>query len=324
MSIKSNLLSRFTGMSLTVVPVTVVSVFVVLGLTLSSGVGAASVSDPASQSSEMVIKAHGIAMHGAPKYVLDFKGFDYTSEKAKKGGTLKLYSLGTFDSLNGYIPKGNVVDKLGLIYDSLTVQSYDEPFSQYGLLAEWIEYPKDRSWVKFHLRPEARFHDGFPITAEDVVFTFNLLMEKGDPSYRFYYAGVQDVEAESKHIVKFSFKGLTNKELPLIVGQLPVLPKHFWESSKRDFGKSSLEVPLGSGPYRAGKVEPGRSITYERVKDYWAKDLAVNRGQYNFDQIQVDYYRDSNISLEAIKGANMITAGKIVQKLGLQAMTYPL
>ncbi len=251
--------------------------------------------------STSIIKSHAIAMHGEPKYAADFSGFEYTSPTAKKGGTLKLHSEGTFDSLNGFIPKGNAADKLGLIYDSLTVGAADEPFTQYGLLAQWIEYPNDRSWVVFHLRPEARFHDGKPITAHDMVFTFNLLMEKGDPSYKFYYGGVSKVQALTDHQVKFSFSDLSNKELPLVVGQLPVLPKHFWENPENFFDKSSLEKPLGSGAYKIGKVDAGRSIEYERVENYWAKDLPVMRGLYNFNTIQVDYYRDSNIALEAIK-----------------------
>ncbi len=254
-----------------------------------------------SASHSEITKSHAIAMHGESKYPADFAGFEYTSPHAKKGGILKLHSEGTFDSLNGFIPKGNPVDKLGLIYDSLTTGAADEPFTQYGLLAKWIEYPKDRSWVIFHLRPEARFHDGVSITAHDVVFSFNLLLEKGDPSYRFYYAGVSKVEALDDHKVKFSFSDLTNKELPLVVGQISILPKHFWDKTENDFEKSSLEMPLGSGPYRIGKVDAGRSIKYERVKNYWGKDLAVIRGFYNFDTIRVDYYRDSNIALEAIK-----------------------
>ncbi len=250
-------------------------------------------------SSEVIIKSHAIAMHGKPKYSADFKRFDYTSEQAKKGGLLRLAGYGTFDSLNEFVAKGSAADNLELLYDKLLVQSLDEPFTKYGLLAHTIEYPEDRRWVTFHLRPEATFHDGHPITAADVVFTFNLLLQKGSPKYKFYYADVAKVEAIDELKVKFTFQNTENKELPLIVGELPVLPQHFWEG--KAFDKSSFEVPLGSGPYRIKHVDAGRSITYQRDKNYWAKELPVNVGFYNFDIINVDYYRDNNVAIEALK-----------------------
>lgn len=244
-------------------------------------------------------KSHAIAMHGEPALTKDFAHLPYANPKAVKGGDLRLAYQGTFDSLNPYIVKGNAADNLWLIYDTLTVQSNDEAFTEYGLLAETIEWPEDRSWVSYDLRKNAYFHDGKAITAEDVAFTFELLMKHGSPGFKAYYAGVDKVSVISKHKVRFDFKEANNRELVLIVGQLPVLPKHFWE--KQDFDQSSLEIPLGSGPYRVDNVDAGKSISYQRVDNYWAKDLPINRGLYNFDTIRIDYYRDPTVLLEALK-----------------------
>lgn len=242
---------------------------------------------------------HAITLYDEPpKYPANFQHFDYVNPDAPKGGTLRQQSVGGFDSFNPFIPKGNAVG-VGLIYDSLTYHSPDEPFTEYGLLAERIDKAPDNSYVRFILNPKARFHDGTPVTAEDVIFTFNILLEKGDPMYRHYYADVAQVVAEDKLRVRFDFKHQDNRELPLILGQIQVLPKHWWAT--RDFSKGDLEPPLGSGPYRIGKVAPGSAVTFERVKDWWAKDLPVSRGLYNFDRIQVDFYRDSQVALEAFK-----------------------
>lgn len=243
--------------------------------------------------------SHAIAMHDQPKYPANFSQFDYVSPKAIKGGEVRLHAIGSFDSLNPFITKGNAVDRIGLIYETLTVASLDEPFTQYGLVAEKIEYPQDRSWVTYHINPNARFHDGKKITANDVVFSFNTLIAKGSPNYAYYYADVKEAKALDALRVKFTFKNTTNKELALIIGQLPVLPEHFWKN--KTFDKSSLDLPLGSGPYKVSSVDAGRSVTYERVKDYWARDLPVNRGIYNFDKIIVDYYRDDTVAIEALK-----------------------
>lgn len=261
---------------------------------------AADAEKPTDGGAQKIIKSHAIAMHGDIKYPADFKHFEYASPKALKGGTFRDYALGTFDSLNPFITRGTAASDIGLIYETLTTSSDDEPFTQYGRVAEFIEYPEDRSgWVIYHLNAKARFHDGKPITADDVVFTFNLLIEKGAPTYAYYYADVAKVEALDKQRVKFSFKDSTNKELPLIVGQLPVLPAHYWKD--KTFDQTSLEIPLGSGPYKVASFDAGRSITYERVPDYWGKDLPVNVGMYNFDRIQVDYYRDDTVAVEALK-----------------------
>lgn len=243
---------------------------------------------------------HALTLYGeAPKYPADFRHFDYVEPDAPKGGTLRQAGFGSFDSLNPFINKGVAADEIGLVYDTLTRHGLDEPFSEYGLLAEKIERAPDNSWVRFHLRPEARFHDGHPVTAEDVVFSFETLMKDGAPMYRAYYADVSQAVAEDERRVRFDFKHAGNRELPLILGQLAVLPKHWWAG--RDFTKSGLEAPLGSGPYRIADVQAGRSIRYERVKDWWGKDLPANRGFYNFDAVQVDYYRDNTVALEALK-----------------------
>ena len=242
---------------------------------------------------------HAITLYDEPpKYPANFQHFDYVNPDAPKGGTLRQQSVGGFDSFNPFIPKGNAVG-VGLIYDSLTYHSPDEPFTEYGLLAERIDKAPDNSYVRFILNPSARFLDGTTVTAEDVIFTFNILLEKSDPMYRHYYADVAQVVAEDKLRVRFDFKHQDNRELPLILGQIQVLPKHWWAT--RDFSKGDLEPPLGSGPYRISKVAPGSAVTFERVKDWWAKDLPVSRGLYNFDRIQVDFYRDSQVALEAFK-----------------------
>ena len=243
---------------------------------------------------------HALTLYGEPpKYAADFTHFDYVNPQAPKGGKLKLASFGGFDSLNPYLAKGNPAERIGLIYDALTYQSPDEPFTVYGLVAEAIELDPDNQFVRFVLNPKAQFHDGTPITSVDVAFTFETLLEKAHPLYRHYYADVQAVVIEDPQRIRFDFKHNQNRELPLILGQLEILPKHWWES--RDFSKTSLEAPLGSGPYQIAKVDPGRSIRYQRVTNWWAKDLPVSRGLYNFDAIQIDYYRDMSVALEAFK-----------------------
>lgn len=242
---------------------------------------------------------HGMAMHGEPKYGPDFTHFEYVNPDAPKGGRLRMFAVGSFDNLNPFIVRGAAAVGLGLNYDTLLTSSADEAFTEYGLIVETMEVPEDRSWVIFNLREEARFHDGHPITADDVVFSFNTLREKGAPHYRFYYANVEAVEKLGEHRVRFAFDGGVNQELPLIIGQMPVLPEHYW--ADRDFTATTLEPPLGSGPYRVKSFEPGRFIVYERVKDWWGADLPVSRGLYNFDEIRYDYYRDTTVALEAFK-----------------------
>ncbi|OAN50267.1 hypothetical protein A6A04_02370 [Paramagnetospirillum marisnigri] len=243
--------------------------------------------------------AHGIAMHGALKYPAGFKHFDYADPHAPKGGEARLAEIGGWDSLNPFIVKGEPPGGADLPFETLMTGSADEAFSEYGLIAESIETPADRSWVIFTLRPQARWHDGKPITADDVIFSLDILKAKGHPRFRFYYAAVDKAEKLAERRVKFSFKPGDNRELPLILGQLPVLPRHYWQG--RDFAATTLEPPLGSGPYKVKSFEAQRSITYERVRDYWGADLPVRRGHNNFDRIRYDTYRDTTVALEAFK-----------------------
>lgn len=242
---------------------------------------------------------HGMSMFGELKYPSNFKHFEYVNPDAPKGGLVRMEARGTYDTLNGFTIKGSAAAGLGLIYDTLMESARDEAFAEYGLLVRSVVVADDLSSVTFDLRKAARWHDGKPITADDVVFSLDLLKAKGAPFYRFYYANVDKAEALSPHKVKFTFKGRKNRELPLIIGQLPVLPKHYWQG--KNFEATTLQPPLGSGPYRIAKVDPGRSITYERVADYWGKDLAVNKGRHNFDTLRFEYYRDPTVALEAFK-----------------------
>jgi len=243
---------------------------------------------------------HGLSIHGDLKYGPGFSHFAYANPRAPRGGSVTLAAPGTFDNLNPFILKGVVAAGVGSLFDTLTVTALDEPASEYGLIAQTIETPPDRSWVAFTLRPTARFHDGSLITVEDVIWTFDTLRTKGHPLYRTYYGAVASVEKTGPRQVRFTFKAGENRELPVIIGQLPVLSKASWAG--RDFAKTTLEAPLGSGPYRVESFEPGRSITYRRVPDYWAASLPVNVGRHNFDTIRYDYYRDDTVALEAFKG----------------------
>lgn len=280
------------------------------------------------QAAEETKAVHALAMHGTPKYPASFEHFEYAEPDAKKGGRLRLAAVSSsgFDSLNPYIIKGVPAAGLTLLghsyfYDSLTLHANDEAFTQYGLIAERMQMPEDRSWVIFQINPKARFQDNHPIRAEDVLFTFELLTSKGHPLYAAYYHDVVKSEALDDLTVKFTFRNGENKELPLIMGQLPVLPKHYWQD--REFNQSSLEIPVGSGAYRIKSVDPGRSIVYERVKDYWAADLGVNRGRYNFDEISYDYYRDGNVALEALKSDEFDLRVETTAKTWHSAYTGP-
>ncbi|MEI2741616.1 MAG: extracellular solute-binding protein [Candidatus Competibacter sp.] len=253
-------------------------------------------------SSAAAAPASGIALHGQPKYGPDFKQFDYVNPDAPKGGEARFAAIGSFDTFNPFNIKGQAAAGIGQLFETLMVGSADEPFSEYGLIAESVDVAEDRSSVVFNLRPQAKFHDGSPITADDVLFSLDVLKAKGSPLYRFYYASVAKVEKLDERRVKFTFAGGENRELPLIVGQMPVLSKKYWQ--ERDFAATTLDIPVGSGPYRVERFEPGRFIAFKRDENYWAKDLPVSRGLHNIDRLRYDYYRDVTVALEAIKSGS--------------------
>jgi len=251
---------------------------------------------------------HGAALLGEAKYPPGFKHYEYVNPNAPKGGLVRLGAQGTFDSFNIVVAgvKGTPEQGIGFLYETLTTSSLDEPSASYGLLAEAFSYPEDYSSVTFRLRPEARWHDGKPVTVDDVIFSFEAF-KANSPTYAFYYANVTKAEKLSEREVRFTFNEKGNRELPQIMGQLNILPKHWWEGTapdgrKRDVTQTTLEPPLGSGPYRLKSFDSGRSATYERVKDYWGQNLNVNVGQNNFDEIRNEYYRDATVLLEAFKG----------------------
>ena len=247
--------------------------------------------------------AHAIAMHGEPKYPDSFQYVDYANPDAPKGGKIILSSTGSYDSFNPFILKGTAAAGIGNLYETLTTGSSDEAFTEYGLIAKTIEWPDDRSWVAFTIREEAVWHDGKKISPEDVIWTFNTLMEKGHPFYKYYYGDVVEVIQENDNKVRFNFKGNTNLELPLIVGQLPVLPKHYW--ANKNFEETSMDIPIGSGPYKIKTFDAGRTITYELDSDYWGKNIPIKKGTENFGVIQYEYYKDRSIEREAFKSGDI-------------------
>ncbi|WP_119273157.1 extracellular solute-binding protein [Taklimakanibacter deserti] len=250
--------------------------------------------------------SHGNNIYGELKYPPDFKHFDYVNPNAPKGGRLRLGTVGSFDTFNPFIIKGDPAAYAGTVFETLTAQSFDEVASAYGLIAESTYHPEDDSYVAFRLRPEARWQDGKPITVEDVIYGFTFLKEN-NPQYQFYYRNVIKVEKTGDNEVTFAFDSKGNRELPGIMGQAMVIPKHYWEGTnasgkKRNIAETTLEPPLGSGPYRIKSFKAGQSIIFERVKDYWGEKLPVNVGQDNFDEIELIYFRDRNIIFQAFKG----------------------
>ena len=251
-------------------------------------------------------ESYAIAMHGAPAVPADFTHMPYANPDAPKGGRLVESMLGTFDSLNPLIVRGVAVQQIrglpferGLVLESLMVRGNNEAFTLYGLLAKTVETDDVRSYVAFHLDPRARFSDGTPVTADDVLFSWELLRDHGRPNHRQYYSKVAKAEALDPLTVRFDFGGAPDRELPLILGLMPVLPRHAVDAAT--FEETSMTAPMGTGPYRVTSVKPGASVTLTRNPDYWGRDLPVNRGLWNFDEIRLDYYREANGEFEAFK-----------------------
>jgi peptide/nickel transport system substrate-binding protein len=268
-----------------------VFLFHVLALTIALTINAGSLSAE---------ESYAIAMHGAPALPADFSHMPYANPDAPKGGRLVQGFLGTFDSLNPLIVRGLAVQQIrGFVVESLMARGNDEAFTLYGLLAKTVETDDARSYVTFHLDPRARFSDGQPVLAEDVLFSWALLRDKGRPNHRQYYSKVVKAEAPDPHTVRFDLEGANDRELPLILGLMPVLPKHAVDVAT--FEETSMSPPVGSGPYRVSAVKPGASVTLTRNPDYWGRDLPVNRGLWNFDEIRLDFYREANGQFEAFK-----------------------
>jgi microcin C transport system substrate-binding protein len=252
---------------------------------------------------------HALSLIGEPKYPADFTHFDYVNPDAPKGGLVRIADIGSFDSLNPVLYKGEAAGGLGLVFENLMADSLEESSTSYGLLAEWASYPADYSSVTFKLRDEARWHDGTKVTPEDVIYSLEV-NKQANPRMGLYYKNVSHAEQTGDNEVTFYFDVKDNRELPMIMGQLTILPKHWWtgkdaRGNQRDPMKTTLEPPLGSGAYRIKEVKPGRSVAYERVKDYWAKDLPVTKGQWNYDEVRFEYYRDETVAFESFKAGNL-------------------
>jgi microcin C transport system substrate-binding protein len=258
---------------------------------------------------EMPVRHHALSLIGEPKYPAGFTHFDYVNPDAPKGGLVRISDIGGFDSLNPVLYRGEAAGGLGLVFENLMADSLEESSTSYGLIAEWASYPADYSSVTFKLRDEARWHDGKKITPEDVIYSLEV-NKAANPRMGLYYKNVTRAEVTGDNEVTFYFDVKNNRELPMIMGQLTILPKHWWtgtdaKGNPRDPMKTTLEPPLGSGAYRIKEVKPGRSIAYERVKDYWAKDLPVTKGQWNYDVVRFEYYRDETVAFESFKAGNL-------------------
>jgi peptide/nickel transport system substrate-binding protein len=276
----------------------------------------------AGQAADTPAPQHGIAMVGTLKYPADFAQFDYVDPAAPKGGKLILAVNGSFDSTNPLIIKGDAVSgATGFVFESLLARALDEPFSLYGLLAQSIETPLDRSSVTFRLRPEAKFSDGKPVTIDDVIFSLELLREKGRPNHRDYYSKVARIDRVGTDGVTFAFKDATNRELPLILGLMPILPKHAIDVAR--FETPSVLPMIGSGPYVMHKIDPGRTMIYRRNPEYWGRDLALNRGRFNFERVEFQYFRDQAVLFEAFKSGAVDLQSESDPSRWVEAYNFP-
>ncbi|HKA64234.1 MAG TPA: extracellular solute-binding protein [Methyloceanibacter sp.] len=267
---------------------------------------------------------HGLSSFGDLAYPADYQHFAYANPDAPKGGTFSLVGWGgvtTFDSLNNYILKGDAAQGLELLFDSLMTRAADEPDAVYGLVAKSAEVTPDGLSVTFTLRPEAKFNDGSPLTADDVVFSFETLKTKGHPIFAQTLADVVNAEALDPHTVRYSFKGALTRDLPLTVAELPIFSKAYYAS--HDFAQTTLDPPLGSGPYVVGDLKQGRTISYKRNPNYWGKDLPVNRGRWNFDEIRFEYFRDRTAGMEAFKAGTYDFREEFTSKVWATEYDFP-
>lgn len=246
---------------------------------------------------------HALTLFGTPKYKASFRHFDYVNPKAPKGGQFKFAHPATFDSLNPYILKGVKAPGMNMLFETLMTASLDEPQTFYPLITERFRMDTDETWIEFRLNPSAKWHDGKPITPEDVIFSLKMMKEEADPVYRLSFTPLEKAEITGKHTVKFTFAEPKNREAPILAASMPVLPKHYYQT--HDFTKTTLTPPLGSGPYKIGTFEPGRFITLERVESYWGRNLPANIGRHNFQTIRYDVYRDATVALEALKAGEV-------------------
>lgn len=272
-----------------------------------------------------VITAHGISTFGELKYGADFEHLDYVNPDAPKGGEISLWGFGSFDSMHPYSTKGRSGQYSSIFFESLLEGSSDEPDSVYGLVAESLEYPEDRSEVIFNMRPEARFSDGSPLTAADVVFSYEVLRDKGLPSFRAVIEKqIESAEALGPHRVKFTFKdGVPTRDLPQTVGGLPIFSKAYYETSGADFEESTLTPAIGSGPYVLESIDVGQQIIYKRNPDYWGKDLPINKGRHNFDTIRIEYFADYNSAFEGFKAGTYTFRSEASSKIWATAYDFP-
>ena len=261
-------------------------------------------------------------MHGDPREQPDFQNFSYANPEAPKGGRARFAKQGSYDSLNPFIVKGVSGDGVReYVYETLMARAYDEPFTLYGLIAETVETPPDRSWVEFTLNPKAKFSDGTPISVDDVIFSHTVLKDRGRPNHRSYYSKVAKVEKTGDRSVRFTFDNSGDREMPLIMGLMPILPSH--ALTPESFELTTLDPPLGSGPYIVDEVDPGKSLTFKRDPEYWGRDLPVNRGHYNFDEIRVDYFRDASSMFEAFKSGLVDLRDELSPNVWAQGYDFP-